>query len=97
MSAVDEIERHHHDHQHHPFKVDVLYNGVAKHFEVRPQELVKALLEQAIKKFGPIPNAHTLSLYNAGGQELDDNQTIAAAGVKAGDQLLLRPSQVKGG
>lgn len=79
------------------FKVAVIYNGVSERFNVRPDELVKSLLEKAIKKFGSIPNPHTLSLFNDAGEELDDNKTLEAAGVKPHDNLLLRPSTVKGG
>ena len=85
--------------QEHPdlFQVEVLYNGTKKPFEVRREETVKALLDKAINAFGPLPNPHTLSLYNAAGDELNDAQTIAQAGVKPRDVLLLRPSKVKGG
>jgi len=87
--AIEEIE--------HPrqFKVKVLYNGVDKTFEVRPEETVKHLLDQAISAFGAA-NPHTLSLYKDGA-ELVDGQTLKEAGVKPEDQLLLRPSKVKGG
>lgn len=81
----------------HPFKVTVSYNGQHKHFEVKSDELVKKLLDQAISAFGPIPQNHTLSLWNDNGQELKDGDTIKAAGVKPGDELLLKPSAVKGG
>ena len=80
----------------HEFKVSVLYNGLDKKFEVRRDELVKALLDKAIKEFNAT-NPHTLSLYNEGGVELDDGQTLKQAGVKPHETLLLRPSKVKGG
>lgn len=79
------------------FKVEVVYNGVAKKFEVHRQELVKKLLDQAISAFGPIPSPHLLGLFNKEGVELKDDQTIETAGVKPGDKLLLRPSSVRGG
>ena len=81
----------------HPFKVTVIYNGIPKQFEVRGRELVQQLLEQARQKFGPINNAHLLGLFTQAGAELNDGQTIEAAGVKLGDVLLLRPSTVRGG
>lgn len=81
----------------HPFQVEVIYNGVPKSFEVRPDELVKKLLDQAIDIFGPIPNQHLLGLFNSANVELQDAQTIEAAGVQPGDKLLLRPSTVRGG
>lgn len=78
------------------FKVEVLYDGVKKPFDVRVEELVKKLLDQAIHALEPIPNPHTLSLYKDG-KELPDSATIKDAGIKPCDVLLLRPSTVKGG
>jgi len=88
--AIEELE--------HPrvFKVEVLYDGIKKQFEVRVEETVKHLLDQAIRAFGQLPQPHTLALYNDG-KELVDKQTIKEAGVKPCDVLLLRPSKVKGG
>jgi hypothetical protein len=88
--AIDDIG---HDRE---FPVEVLYNGVKKKFEVRAQETVKHLLDQALRAFGSLPNPHTLSLYKDG-KELVDAQTLKEAGVKPHDVLLLRPSTVKGG
>jgi hypothetical protein len=85
------------DEQRQRFEVTVLYNGIKKPFEVRREELVKSLLDRAIKEFGPIPNPHTLSLFSEAGVELDDAKTVEAAGVKPHEVLLLRPSTVKGG
>jgi hypothetical protein len=81
----------------HQFEVSVIYNGVPKKFEVRRDELVQRLLEQARQAFGPIPNPHLLGLFTKEGVELIDNQTIEAAGVKPHEVLLLRPSTVRGG
>jgi len=79
-----------------PFKIEVIYNGVPKPFEVRHDELVKNLLDMALAAFAPIPTPHTLSLYK-GAEELKDSNTLEQSGVKALDRLLLRPSKVKGG
>jgi hypothetical protein len=92
VEAIIEEEEHRRE-----FKVEVLYNGVKKPFEVRREEVVKTLLDKAVKAFGPIPNPHTLSLFTEAGKELDDTLTIAAVGVKPREVLLLRPSKVKGG
>jgi hypothetical protein len=81
----------------HRFEVTVIYNGVPKEFEVRRDELVQRLLEQARQKFGVNQNPHLLGLFTKEGVELNDNQTIEAAGVKPHDVLLLRPSTVRGG
>jgi hypothetical protein len=86
--------QHRHPHQ---FEVTVLYNGVPKEFEVRLDELVQRLLEQARQAFGQITNPHLLGLFTKAGVELSDGQTIEAAGVKPHEVLLLRPSTVRGG
>jgi hypothetical protein len=78
------------------FRVEVIYDGVRKPFEVRLEETVNQLLAQAISAFGPLPNPHTLALFKDG-RELLDAQTIKDAGIKPCDVLLLRPSTVKGG
>jgi hypothetical protein len=98
-TAIEEVrEAAHDEHGRHEFVVTVLYDGVKKPFEVRREELVKTLLDQAISAFGPLPNPHTLALYpEKGGEELKDEQTLKEAGVKPCDLLLLRPSKVKGG
>ena len=78
------------------FPVKVLYDGQYKTFEVRAEEKVKKLLDQAIAAFGAGPNPHTLALFKDG-KELNDNDTIKVAGIEPNDKLLLRPSTVKGG
>jgi hypothetical protein len=79
------------------FEVTVLYNGVRKKFEVRRDELVQRLLDQSRQAFGPIPAPHLLGLFTKAGVELKDEQTIETAGVKPHEELLLRPSSVRGG
>ncbi len=64
--------------------------------KTREGRVIKTLLDQALHAFGPIQNAHTLALFK-GGQELNDTQTIEAAGITPHEVLLLRPSTVKGG
>jgi hypothetical protein len=88
------IEEETHPHQ---FYVTVLYNGVPKKFEVRRNELVQRLLDQARQAFGPINQPHLLALFTKDGVELKDDQSIEAAGVKPQEVLLLRPSTVRGG
>ena len=78
------------------FEVLVLYDGIRKPFQVRIEEVIKKLLDQAIRAFGPLPNPHTLALYKDG-KEVPDNTTTKDAGIKPCDVLLLRPSAVKGG
>jgi NAD(P)-dependent dehydrogenase (short-subunit alcohol dehydrogenase family) len=92
IEAVIEEEKHPHQ-----FEVTVLYNGVPKKFDVRRDELVQRLLDQARQAFGPINNVHLLGLFTKDGVELKDDQTIETAGVKPHEVLLLRPSTVRGG
>jgi hypothetical protein len=79
------------------FEVTVVYNGVKKPFEVCRDELVRTLLNEAISKFGPLANPHLLGLFTKAGAELRDDESIEMAGVKPHEELLLRPSSVRGG
>ncbi len=79
------------------FDVVVEYNGVKEKVEVRPEELVRQVLEHAIHKFGQLAQPHTLSLFTEAGHELDDNKSVAQEGLKPHQRLLLRPGAVKGG
>jgi hypothetical protein len=79
------------------FKVVVSFNGLNEEIQVHPHDTVKQVLDRALAAYGNPPNPHTLSLYNAGGTELLDGQTVKDAGVHAHDVLLLRTSAVKGG
>jgi hypothetical protein len=81
----------------HTFHVVISYDGVKKKFDAHPHESVKNLLEKAIKDFGITQNQHTLALFTLGNVELPDSETLKAAGVKPHEELLLRPSKVKGG
>jgi len=77
--------------------VIVVYNGLAKSFTVPAKQTARALLEQALREFGIVQNAHTHSLFTADGVELADAQNLDDAGVVDGSRLLLRPSQIRGG
>lgn len=77
--------------------VEILHNGQVKQFHFDPDELVATLLAEAIKRFEVVHNPHLQSLYDAAGRELPDAETLHQAGVKAGDELVLRQSKVKGG
>jgi hypothetical protein len=81
----------------HTFEVVISYDGVKKHFEAHPHELVKTLLDKAIRAFGITQNQQTLALFTEGNVELPNTETLKAAGVKAHTHLLLRPSTVRGG
>ena len=79
------------------FDVEIIYNGVRKPFRVTLGELVKILLEQAIRAFGITQNVHLLGLFTPENRELSDNETIRSAGVHPEEKLNLRPSAVRGG
>lgn len=79
------------------FAVEVVYNGVTKSLLVEPEERVSALLQKAIALFGVTQNAHLLSLFRQDGTVVDEGQSVEQAGLKPGQELLLRPNVVKGG
>lgn len=79
------------------FAVQVVYNGVARPFQVEPEERVAALLSKAIAAFGITQNPHLLSLYREDGSVVPENESVARAGLKPDEILLLRPNAVKGG
>ena len=78
-----------------PFKVEVVYNGKTEAFEVRHDEPVKSLLDKALATFGPVPNPNAYAIFE-GGKELANDQTLEQSGVKPGDKLRLRPSEIHG-
>lgn len=103
-TSTERSERCHHGHHHHerhhhqePEEVKVVYNGLEKTFHFGPAELVRKLLDQAIKEFHITQNPHMQALFNQQGTELSDSETLEAAGVKCGDTLLLRASTVRAG
>jgi hypothetical protein len=79
-------------------EVTVIFNGEGKKFRYEWDATVKSLLDEALSAFGVTVNPHTMALYLASGAELkDEASTLRHAGVRAGDELYLRPSEVKGG
>lgn len=78
------------------FEIVVSYNGVKRDIAVLPQETIKTVLDRAIAAFGNLPNPHTLSLFNEGG-ELPDTSTVGDAHIHPHNELVLRPGAVKGG
>jgi len=79
------------------FAVEVSYNGITKSIQVESAERVTALLQRAIAAFGIAQNAHLLSLFRQDGSLVQENESVAQAGLKPGELLLLRPNVVKGG
>jgi hypothetical protein len=97
LKAEQDIEKARKEEHPHAFTVFVIYNGVPKKIDVRRDELVGRLREEAIKVFGIANNPHLLGLFTTSGVELKDDQTIHAAGVRPNEELLLRPSSVRAG
>ena len=81
----------------HGIPLEVFYNGMPKELAAKENETIKSLLDRAIQAFGPLQNPHLLALFTKDGNELPDAQTVKEAGLKPHDQLLLRPSAVRGG
>lgn len=77
--------------------VTITYNGVDKVFDYRPDEKVRAVLDQALAAFHVTSNPHLMGLFTEGNVELPDDATMSAAGVKPGELLVLHPSAVRGG
>jgi hypothetical protein len=101
MNEAETIDAHGHGHGHdekHELDLSIQYNGLTKQIEISRDATVKTLLERSIAAFGNLPNAHTLALWTNGGVELtNEQQTLKEAKLKNQDELLLRPSAVKGG
>lgn len=96
MSAIGEDVRGHESKQ--ALYLKIIYNGMVKQIEINKEATVRALLDRAIALFGNIPQPHTLALWTETGTELtNEHQTLAAAGLKSGESLILRPGAVKGG
>ena len=58
---------------------------------------MKAILERALNAFRIQANRHIMALFTEAGVELPDNSSAQAAGIKPGEILILRPSNVRGG
>lgn len=89
-----------HGHGDHTFAVRVIYNGLTERIAVLPTETMGVLRERAVAAFGTLPAPHTLSLFTEAGVEYGpdrDQVTVADAGLKRNEKLLLRPSAVRGG
>jgi hypothetical protein len=77
--------------------IDIIYNGRAVDFDYKGDEPISALLQQTLTTFGVTTNVHIMSLFDAENHELNESLTVRQAGVRPGDTLVLRQSQVKGG
>ena len=78
-------------------EVAVVYNGVTKEIQAEAQQRVVALLQRAIHEFGVTQQPHLLSLFRQDGTKVEEQQSVAEAGLLTGTLLLLRPDAVKGG
>lgn len=80
-----------------PRTLTILYNGIERVFRFSPRQPLSELLAEAIAAFGITTNQHLLSLFDAAGTELPEQNTLREDDVRAGAELILRPSRVKGG
>ncbi len=79
------------------FEIQVIYNGLTKALTVEPHQQIVAVVEGAAHLFGITQNVHTLALFKEDGSEIAVGQSVADAGIRAGELLALRPSAVRGG
>jgi hypothetical protein len=77
--------------------VTITYNGNDNIIDYRPDEKVRAVLDQALAEFHVTSNPHLMGLFTEGNVELPDGSTMSEAGVKPGELLILRQSAVRGG
>ncbi len=77
--------------------IHVTYNGVTESLDVQQHERVIAVIERAANAFHIRENRHLLALFRQDGTEVNDQQSVLDAGLRAGEVLALRPSRVKGG
>lgn len=78
-------------------KVSILYNGQIEEFPYHPNEHAGVLLEHARRAFNITTNPHLMGLFDLAGRELVDTESLRQNNVKAGDELILRQSVVRGG
>jgi hypothetical protein len=97
VEAIENGVSHAHEQRGH---VEVLYNGLTRRVDFQFTESMGALRQQAVNAFGNPPTPHALSLFTKAGTEFGPNTdtlTVREAGVKDGEELLLRPGIVRGG
>jgi hypothetical protein len=73
------------------------YQGSEKIFDYNPEWTVKVIRERAILAFRLTQCQASLSLFNLAGVELPDKASTDAAGINAGDHLVLGPSKANPG
>ena len=79
------------------YEVSIIYNGVTRVLEVDSHERTQAVLARAVALFGVQQGGHLLSLFTLNNVEIPDNESVEQAHITPGEQLLLRPSRVRGG
>jgi hypothetical protein len=77
--------------------VTVVYNGRTAALEYQPHQAVQALLRHALHAFGVAAAEGEMALFNLAGGELDSHVSVEQAGVRPGDELVLRQRVVRGG
>src|SRR5579863_2907797 len=85
---VEEAKRHRHEDK---FTVEIVHEGVAKHFSVEPEERISTLRQKAISEFHITQSPHLLHLFRQDGSEVPEHESAKCAGLRPGEVLLLRP------
>jgi hypothetical protein len=76
----------------------IAYNGVTRTLEhVVTAEDVQALIARAVALFPGAERPHVQGLFREDGTEVTPGQSVAAAGLRDQELLLLRPRTVQGG
>lgn len=76
--------------------VAVNHGGDVHKFPYKADELVQTLIETALKHFHVVFQPHQVGLFEHG-RLLDPTMTLSAAGVRAGDELVLKQTVQQGG
>ncbi|MGH9829087.1 MAG: hypothetical protein ACREDR_38195 [Blastocatellia bacterium] len=76
-------------------KVNVIYNGMRHEIKITKASYGGALMDLARGHFSPSKNVGALGLFGHDGAEIAGNRTLAANGIKDGDELLLRPLVIR--
>jgi len=75
--------------------VRVIYNGINYGFELEPQATVGELFYRVVSKVGPVPHPELMAFFDRAGKELARGDTLEAAGVTDGNDLLMRPTVIR--
>ena len=103
MAVEQQLEQRHQ----HPdeFRVRITFNADVKPLEVKREEQMAQVLQDAVNLFGLTNQPHTMGLFTEGNVQVagrkpdgqDIQQTVEQAGLRPGQLLVLRQVVVSGG